>query len=50
VKQKLKSRHALTEEVEQIGFVPSPQEIKEQEVKTLEINAIAPRFSFAGNR
>jgi peroxiredoxin len=45
---KTEKQHALTEEVEQIGFVPSPQEIKEQEVKTLEINAIAPDFRLPG--
>jgi peroxiredoxin len=45
---KTEKQQALTEEVEQIGFVPSPQEIKEQEVKTLEINAIAPDFRLPG--
>jgi thiol-disulfide isomerase/thioredoxin len=35
-------------EVEQIGFVPSPQEIQEQEVKTLAINALAPDFRLPG--
>jgi peroxiredoxin len=38
----------VLEEVEEIGFVASPQEIKEQEVKTLGINAKAPDFRLPG--
>lgn len=38
----------VSEDVEQIGFVPSPQEIKEQEVKTLSINSLAPDFRLPG--
>lgn len=38
----------VSEDVEQIGFVPNPQEIKEQEVKILSINSLAPDFRLPG--
>lgn len=36
------------EEIEEVGFQPNPQQVEEQEVTTLAINAIAPDFKLAG--